>query len=171
MNGANYKRYFNVKGDRVSWWDLRSASRVVALWCVNDVGGSIHEFWDQRDMLLGTLLVSEGIGCQKIMQHLGAIPHRVDIDHCALVGHCLHHVLNNPFCFIQRLWLLHKQSKTRLKFLVERARKFCEILYVTNHCLNYFRWFILNFSCLNFVCCCDIFQVASKNFIRLGSIL
>ena len=31
-----------------------------------------------------------------------------------------------------------------------------------------FGWFLLNFPCLHFVCCCDVLQVSSKNFIKLG---
>ena len=37
-----------------------------------------------------------------------------------------------------------------------------EVLYVAKHFLNDFRWFKLNFPCLNFVCCCEIFQVSKK---------
>ena len=40
----------------------------------------------------------------------------------------------------------------------------CNTLRVTKH---FFGWFILNFPCLYFVCCCDVFQVSSKNSIKL----
>ena len=49
--------------------------------------------------------------------------------------------------------------------------EFCKILYVTKHFLNDFRWFMLTFPCINFVRCCDIFQVSLKNFTKLGRIL
>ena len=54
---------------------------------------------------------------------------------------------------------------------VERAWKFYKTLYVTKHFWNDFRLLILNFPCLNFVCCCAVFQVSSKNFIKLGGVL
>ena len=51
-----------------------------------------------------------------------------------------------------------------------KTGKFCKILYVIKHFLNDFGWLILNFTCLNFVCCCEVFQVSSKHFIKLGGI-
>ena len=42
------------------------------------------------------------------------------------------------------------------------------ILYVTKHFLNEFGRFIINFPCLNFVYCCDVFQISSKNLIKFA---
>ena len=64
-------------------------------------------------------------------------------------------------------WFIDETSIT----LAERGWKFCEILYVNKHFLNDFRWFVLNIPCRNFVCCCDIFQVSSKNPIKVGWVL
>ena len=52
-----------------------------------------------------------------------------------------------------------------------KTAKFYKILYVTEHFLKDFGWYIQNFPCLNFVCCCDVFQVSSKNFVKSGGVL
>ena len=51
------------------------------------------------------------------------------------------------------------------KSLVKRSWNFCVISYVTKSFFDNFRRFIVNFSCLNFVCCCNIFQVSPANFV------
>ena len=46
-----------------------------------------------------------------------------------------------------------------------------KILYLTKHFLTDIGRFIINFPCLSFVCCCDVFQVSSKSFIKLGFVV
>ena len=59
---------------------------------------------------------------------------------------------------------LTRKKPSQKNYLSWETGKFCKILYATKHFLNDFGWIILNFACLNFVCCCDVFQVFFKEF-------
>ena len=64
-----------------------------------------------------------------------------------------------------------RKRPSKFNYPGRKTGKFCKILFVTENFLNELGWFIQKFPCLNFVCCCDVFQVSSKNFINLGGVL
>ena len=69
-------------------------------------------------------------------------------------------ITKHAFVFIfESYYGTHRYMAPEATTLPITAWNFCKILYVAKHSLNGFKWLILSFPCLYFVCCVDILQV------------